>query len=82
MVESTLPPHCPYDHATDVLSNTTPQQSRIYLLLTAENKCMEEYITEALKQGYITPSTLSGSTGFFCAELREWPSGYPFILEA
>ncbi|KAK3570134.1 hypothetical protein QTP86_012507 [Hemibagrus guttatus] len=47
---SKLPPHRPWDCAIDLVS---------------EEKAMEEYIAEALSQGYIRPSTSPAASSFF-----------------
>ena len=39
--------------------------ARIYPLLVAETKAMEEYMHEALQQGFIHTSTSPASAGFF-----------------
>lgn len=62
---SGLPPHCPYDCAIDLFPGTTPPRGWIYPQSRTEQKAMEDYIQEALKQCYIVPSTSLPSAGFF-----------------
>lgn len=62
---SGLPPHRPYDCEIDLLPGTTPTRGRIYPLSLTEQKAMEEYVQEALEQGYIEPSTSLASAVFF-----------------
>ncbi|XP_053499602.1 uncharacterized protein LOC128619445 [Ictalurus furcatus] len=67
---SGLPPHRDYDCAIDLLPGTTPPRGRVYPLTVTEQKAMEEYIQEALHQGYIRPSTSPASAGFFFVEKK------------
>ncbi|KAK3563121.1 hypothetical protein QTP86_016357 [Hemibagrus guttatus] len=77
---STLPPHRPWDCAIDLLPGEPVPRGRIYPLSIPEEKAMEEYIKEALAQGYIRPSTspaastalehLRGATVFTKLDLR------------
>lgn len=60
-----LPPHRPYDYAIDLLLGTMSAQGRIYPLSRTKHTAMEEYVQEALQQGYIEPSTSPASAGFF-----------------
>ena len=60
-----LPPHRPWDCAIDLLAGTSPPRSRSYPLSQAEHKVMEQYIEEALRQGFIRPSTSPAAAGFF-----------------
>lgn len=43
----------------------TMPKGKIYPLLIPEQKTMDEYIKEALKQGFIQPSTSPASSSFF-----------------
>lgn len=43
-------------------------RGHIYSLSIPEQKAMEEYIEEALKQGYIRPSTSPAASSFFFCE--------------
>lgn len=67
---SCLPPHRPYDCAIDLLPGASLPWGRIYPLSQTEQQAMEEYIQEALRQGYIRPSTSSVSAGFFFVERK------------
>ncbi|KAL0185695.1 hypothetical protein M9458_017365, partial [Cirrhinus mrigala] len=60
-----LPPHRPWDCAIDLLPDASVPQGRIFPLSIPETKAMEEYIQEALKQGYIRPSTSPAASSFF-----------------
>ncbi len=53
---SQLPPHRPWDCAIDLLPGESVPKGKIYPLSLPEQKAMEEYIEEALQQGYIRPS--------------------------
>ena len=44
---------------------------RVYPLSLAETKAMEEYVQEALQQGFILPSTSSALAGFFLMAKKE-----------
>ncbi len=60
-----LPPHRPWDCAIDLLPGESVPKGRIYPLSLPEQKAMEEYIEEALKRGYIRPSTSPAASSFF-----------------
>ncbi|KAK3537159.1 hypothetical protein QTP70_002654 [Hemibagrus guttatus] len=62
---SKLPPHRPWDCAIDLLPGEPVPRGRIYPLSIPEEKAMEEYIKEALAQGYIRPSTSPAASSFF-----------------
>ncbi|KAI4898691.1 hypothetical protein NFI96_020791 [Prochilodus magdalenae] len=66
-----LPPHRVYDCAIDLIGNQTPPKSRVYPLTQAEDRAMEEYIQEALAQGYIQPSTSPAAAGFFFVKKKD-----------
>ncbi|KAK3512868.1 hypothetical protein QTP70_028933 [Hemibagrus guttatus] len=67
MAATKLPPHQPWDCAIDLLPGAKLPKGRVYPLSIPENKAMEEYISEALQQGFIRPST-SASSFFFVAK--------------
>ncbi|KAK3565245.1 hypothetical protein QTP86_001581 [Hemibagrus guttatus] len=62
---SKLPPHRPWDCAIDLIPGEPVPKERIYSLTLPEEKAMEEYIKEALAQGYIRPSTSPAASSFF-----------------
>ncbi|KAK3531899.1 hypothetical protein QTP70_034403, partial [Hemibagrus guttatus] len=62
---SKLPPHRLWDCAIDLVPGEPVPRGRIYSLSLPEEKAMEEYIAEALAQGYIRPSTSPAASSFF-----------------
>ncbi|KAL0153692.1 hypothetical protein M9458_051000, partial [Cirrhinus mrigala] len=60
-----LPPHWPWDCAIDLLPGAQLPKGRVYPLSIPERQAMEEYISEALAQGFIQPSTSPAASGFF-----------------
>ncbi|KAK3557168.1 hypothetical protein QTP70_024704 [Hemibagrus guttatus] len=73
---SQLPPHRPWDCAIDLLPGEPVPRGRIYPLSIPEEKTMEEYIKEALAQGYIRPSTSPAASSFFFVAKKDrglWP---------
>ncbi len=60
-----LPPHRPWDCAIDLLPGTQPPKGQVYPLSIPECKVMENYIKEALQQGFIHPSTSPAASSFF-----------------
>ncbi|KAK3535798.1 hypothetical protein QTP70_021111 [Hemibagrus guttatus] len=62
---SKLPPHRPWDCAIDLLLGEPVPRGKIYPLSSPEEKAMEEYIEEALAQGYIRSSTSPAASSFF-----------------
>ncbi|KAL0150107.1 hypothetical protein M9458_054534 [Cirrhinus mrigala] len=62
---SQLPPHQPWDCAIDLVPDAPMPRGKIYPLSLPETKAMEEYIQEALSQGYIRPSTSPAASSFF-----------------
>ncbi len=60
-----LPPHRPWDCAIDLFPGEPVPHRKIYPLSLPEQKAMEEYIEEALKQGHIVPSTSPAASSFF-----------------
>ncbi|KAK3538403.1 hypothetical protein QTP86_001751 [Hemibagrus guttatus] len=80
---SKLPPHQPWDCAIDLLPGELVPRGRIYPLSIPEEKAMEEYIKEALAQGYIRPSTSPAASRFFVAkkdrglvQWNEWKTAF------
>ncbi|KAI2652427.1 Transposon Tf2-6 polyprotein [Labeo rohita] len=68
---SQLPPHRPWDCAIDLVPNASLPKGRIYPLSLPESKAMEEYIREALSQGYIRPSTSPAASSFFFVSKKD-----------
>lgn len=66
-----LPPHRPWDCAINLLPGTSPPRSRVYPLSPTETQAMEEYVQEALQQGFIRPSTSPAASGFFFVEKKD-----------
>ncbi|KAI2657297.1 Transposon Tf2-9 polyprotein [Labeo rohita] len=66
-----LPPHRPWDCAIDLLPGAKLPKGKIYPLSIPEQKAMEEYIKEALHQGFIVPSTSPAASSFFFVEKRD-----------
>ncbi|KAK3533120.1 hypothetical protein QTP70_007802 [Hemibagrus guttatus] len=62
---SKLPPHRPWDCAIDLIPGEPVPKGRTYSLSIPKEKAMEEYIQEALAQGYIRPSTSPAASSFF-----------------
>lgn len=60
-----LPPHQPWDCAIDLLPGDKLLKGRFYPLSIPECKAMEEYIKEALNQGFIWPSSSPAALSFF-----------------
>ncbi|KAI2654647.1 Transposon Tf2-11 polyprotein [Labeo rohita] len=60
-----LPPHRPWDCAIDLLPGAQLPKRRVYPLSIPERQAMEEYISEALAQGFIQPSTSPAASSFF-----------------
>ncbi len=60
-----LPPHRPWDCSIDLLPGHKLPKGRVYSLSILECKAMEEYIQEALNQGYIRPSSFPAASSFF-----------------
>ncbi|KAK3510435.1 hypothetical protein QTP70_006850 [Hemibagrus guttatus] len=74
---SKLPPHRPWDCAIDLIPGEPVPKGRIYSLSIPEEKAMEEYINEALAQGYICPSTSPAASSFFFVAKKD--RGTPFL---
>ncbi|KAI2645968.1 Transposon Tf2-8 polyprotein [Labeo rohita] len=64
-----LPPHRPWDCAIDLLPGAQQPKGKVYPLSITERQAMENYITEALNQGFIHPSTSPAASSFFFMEL-------------
>ncbi len=62
---SQLPPHRPRDCAIYLLPGESVPKGKIYPLSLPEQNAMEEYIEEALQQGYIRPSTSPAASSLF-----------------
>ncbi|KAL0200285.1 hypothetical protein M9458_003472, partial [Cirrhinus mrigala] len=60
-----LPPHRPWDCAIELLPGAQLPKGRVYPLSIPEHQAMEEYIAEALSQGFIQPSTSPAAPSFF-----------------
>ncbi|KAL0150983.1 hypothetical protein M9458_053710 [Cirrhinus mrigala] len=60
-----LPPHRPWDCAIDLLPGAQLPKGQVYPLSIPERQAMEEYIKEALQQGFIQPSTSPAASSFF-----------------
>ncbi|KAI2642436.1 Transposon Tf2-8 polyprotein [Labeo rohita] len=60
-----LPPHRPWDCAIDLLPEAKLPKGKVYPLSIPEHQAMEECIEEALKQGFIQPSTSPAASSFF-----------------
>ncbi|KAK3544542.1 hypothetical protein QTP86_015846 [Hemibagrus guttatus] len=68
---SKLPPHRPWDCAFDLLPGEPVPRGRIYPLSVPEEEAMEDYIKQALAQGYIRPSTSPAASSFFFMAKRD-----------
>ncbi|XP_048028346.1 receptor-type tyrosine-protein phosphatase H-like [Megalobrama amblycephala] len=68
---SKLPPHWLWDCAIDLLPGEPVPRGRIYPLSVPEEKAMEEYIEEALNQGYIRLSTSPAASSFFLVAKKD-----------
>lgn len=60
-----LPLHRQRDCAIDLQLGATPLKGRVYTLFILEQKAMEDYIEEALRQQFIQPSTSPATSSFF-----------------
>ncbi len=67
---SRLPPHWPWDSAIDLIPGEPVPCGKIYPLSLPEQKAMEEYVKEALDQGYIRPSSSPAASSFFFVTKR------------
>lgn len=66
---SQLPPHRSWDCAIDLLPGCTPPIGRIFPLSQPESEAMKTYTKEELAKGFIRPSTLPVSAGFFVGKI-------------
>ncbi len=66
-----LPPHRPWDCAIDLLPGAKLPKGRVYPLSIPEQAAMEEYIQEALRQGFICPSTSPAASSFFFVSKKD-----------
>lgn len=69
--QRTSPSLWPWDCAIDLLPGKEPPRARIYPLSEKETSAMEEYIKEALRQGYVRRSRSPASTSFFFIEKKD-----------
>ncbi len=60
-----LPPHRRWDCAIDLLPGAKLPKGRVYPLSIPERTAMEEYVKEALQQGFIRQSTSPAASSFF-----------------
>ncbi|MCJ8729355.1 hypothetical protein PDJAM_G00105360 [Pangasius djambal] len=65
-----LPARRPYDYAIELLPGTTPPHNPIYPLSLTEQQAMEEYVQEALQEGYFHPATSPASAELFFVERK------------
>uniref|UniRef100_A0A3B1IV37 Gypsy retrotransposon integrase-like protein 1 n=1 Tax=Astyanax mexicanus TaxID=7994 RepID=A0A3B1IV37_ASTMX len=66
-----LPPHRSYDCAIDLVEGATLPKARVYPLTLDEEKAMNDYVTEALAQGFIRPSKSPVGSGFFFVKKKD-----------
>lgn len=59
-----LPPHCPYDCAIDLLPGAPLPSSRLYNISCPERETIERYIKDSLAAGIIRPSASPLGVGF------------------
>lgn len=64
------PTHQPCDCAIDLCLGTSPSCGRIYPLFITKQQAKEEYVQEALQQGYIEPPTSPAVAGLFFVEMK------------
>ncbi|KAI5085663.1 hypothetical protein C0J45_2345, partial [Silurus meridionalis] len=60
-----LPPHRPWDCCIDLLPGAKLPKGRVYTLSAPEHRAMEEYVQQAVRQGFIAPSTSPAASSFF-----------------
>ncbi|KAL0148420.1 hypothetical protein M9458_056230 [Cirrhinus mrigala] len=60
-----LPPHRRWDCAIDLVPHVTLPKGKVYPLSLPERRAMDEYVAEALVQGFIQPSTSPAASSFF-----------------
>lgn len=66
-----LPPHRPWDCSIDLLPGAKLPHGKIYPLSRPEQEAMEDYIKEALHQGFIRPSTSPAASSFFFVSKKD-----------
>ncbi|KAL0193294.1 hypothetical protein M9458_011590, partial [Cirrhinus mrigala] len=60
-----IPPHRRWDCAIDLVPHVTLPKGKVYPLSLPERRAMDEYVAEALAQGFIQPSTSPAASSFF-----------------
>ncbi len=68
---ASLPPHCPYDCAIDLLPGTSPPKGKLYSLSAPEREAMEKYISDSLAAKIIRPSSSPAGAGFFFVKKKD-----------
>ena len=64
-----LPPHCPYDCAINLLPGAPLPVGQLYNLSIPEKETMHNYITESIASGVLRASSSLVAAGFFfCSE--------------
>ncbi len=66
-----LPPYRPWDCAINLLPGAKLPKGRVYPVSIPEQATMEEYIQEALRQGFICPSTSPATSSFFFVNKKD-----------
>ncbi|KAI2646808.1 Transposon Tf2-8 polyprotein [Labeo rohita] len=66
-----LPPHRPWDCVIDLLPGAQLPKGKVYPLSIPECQAMEDYIAEALSQGFIRPSTSPAASNFFFVSKKD-----------
>ncbi len=61
---TSLPPHCPYDCALDLLPSTALPRGQLYFLFAPEKEAMEKYVSSSLAAAIIHPSSSPAGTHF------------------
>ncbi|KAI5606732.1 hypothetical protein C0J50_7543 [Silurus asotus] len=64
-VATRLPLHWPWECCIDPLPGAKLPKGRVYPLSAPEHRAMEEYVQQALRQGFIAPSTSPAASSFF-----------------
>ncbi len=68
---ASLPPHCPYDCAIDLLPGTSPTKGRLYSLSAPKREAMEKYISDSLAAKIIRLSSSPAGAGFVFVEKKD-----------
>lgn len=68
---TSLPSHCSYDCAINLLPGTSPPYGHMYSLSVPKHQAMDEYISAALRSGIIRPSSSPAGAGFFFAGKKD-----------